>query len=704
MWWPFRGKRPRRPSPTADSGPTLAWRRLPVLRTVITGLPRTAVVLMRMPDVAGTRSVLPELRLRRRRPAPTTGRTTTTALSTVDSFAVDTPVLVGRATGLLVIRPEPLAPAPEPEPAPPPPVDQDGLTEPALPIVPPVRRPAVPRRPAAPALTTASVEFVSEPVEPDSPFRSVTDFDRLAAQYEAMGIETAMSVLGLGDASGLAALSAPPPPPPEPVKSTVDPPRVPRARPTLGQSRRRGVGLPAAREDAGAPAEPFTPNEVPPAAAPTDVDTTVDPPTSQSRAHAPAELTVPPAEPMHPVATGDGRPDDRRTNRTVVQPPLFTSPAKAKPADPPPPRPPVRTPPPDRAAPPRQATREPLPATAPVTDQQDGPIHRAPINRTPPPFALQSNVDDPFEPPVPIEVVAFAPREHGTDSAEAPTLTEQVLPRQTTYLAEPEAVEVRVPSDVVTAFRRDLGVDIADVPVRSGRAVTRRAAALGARAFTQGGRVHLPHAVATMDRGDTRALLAHELVHVVQQRALGADMPGEDSAHGQELEAVARSAERWFLGEEQAPAPLVHRTRPTTSAPPNATESLQRAPRPTATNPVHDTTDPVPENPAMSWTPETGFTESRRPDAPAHHRADPDAAGLAEAFTQIADLRSTLAELRREREPSRDESPQDRTSHPDTDALADRLYRHIRSRLRSELLIDRERTGSLADPGPGGHR
>ncbi|WP_146174930.1 DUF4157 domain-containing protein [Umezawaea tangerina] len=747
----MRGKRSR----TADHvppAPTRAWRRLPVLRTVVTGLPRTAVVLLRMPDVAGTRSVLPELRLRGRRKLPATAGSRTNEMSTVDDFVPDTPVVVGRTTGLLVVRPEPPAPLPEHDPAPL--VDQDGSDDPVLPVVPSVRRPAVPRRPATPALTTASAEFVSEPVEPDSPFRSMTELDRLAAQYEAMGIETALGMLGLGEASGLAAFAAPPPPP-EPTPA-VRPPRGPRARPTLGQSRRRGVGLPippATRDDSGeppvpdaqpvlpvpdAPAERSTPPVIPPATTHADVDTTVEPhsipPTSQ-----PSPL---PAVPAHPLVhndeqDGDGRPDERRTGRTVVQPPLFTSPPKTRPTttsgDAPPPRlpapPPARTTPPqDSGIQPHQpqqpsAAHEPLPhrraAEAP-TVRWDGPVHRAPIGQGPTSSTFKSDVDDHPEPLAP-EVVTAIAREPGTDVADVPVLGKQVVLQRTVSFAEPESVEVRVPSDVVAAFRRDLGVDVADVPVHSGRAVTRQAAGLRARAFTQGGRVHLPHAVATMDRGDTRALLAHELVHVVQQRVLDTDMPDEDSAHGQELEAVARSAERWFLGEEQAPVSLVHRTRPATTTAqttqPITTHALQRAPQPTTTDsptPVHENTDAVPVGSTMSWTPETGFTEAHRPDAaappssPAHHQdTGSDSAGLAEAFTQIADLRSTLAALRRDREASRDDPPDDLTPQPgrlDADSLADRLYGHIRSRLRSELLVDRERTGSLADPGPGGHR
>lgn len=67
---------------------------------------------------------------------------------------------------------------------------------------------------------------------------------------------------------------------------------------------------------------------------------------------------------------------------------------------------------------------------------------------------------------------------------------------------------------------------------------------------------------------------------------------------------------------------------------------------------------------------------------------EPDTA-VATAFEQLADLRASVIELRnREPEP-----------RPviDLNDLASRLYQHIRSRLRAELIIDRERAGMLAD-------
>ena len=70
------------------------------------------------------------------------------------------------------------------------------------------------------------------------------------------------------------------------------------------------------------------------------------------------------------------------------------------------------------------------------------------------------------------------------------------------------------------------------------------AGALDARAFTRGTDIYLPQSHGPLSGPKAQALLAHEMTHVAQQRRLGASLPAEDSAHGQQLEAQAAAAER----------------------------------------------------------------------------------------------------------------------------------------------------------------
>jgi hypothetical protein len=95
-----------------------------------------------------------------------------------------------------------------------------------------------------------------------------------------------------------------------------------------------------------------------------------------------------------------------------------------------------------------------------------------------------------------------------------------------------------------------LGADLSGVRVRSDRAAGEASAALGARAFTYGSTVFLGRGAAPTNAG----LMAHELTHVVQQRATGASAqrqatvgaPG-DPAEAQ-ADAIAREvAAPWIV-------------------------------------------------------------------------------------------------------------------------------------------------------------
>jgi hypothetical protein len=286
-----------------------------------------------------------------------------------------------------------------------------------------------------------------------------------------------------------------------------------------------------------------------------------------------------------------------------------------------------------------------------------------------------------------------------------------------------DQVVVPVPDELTVLFRQELDVDVAPIPVHRGRAVTQQAVALGARAFTHAGEVFLPDRAGPLTERPARALLAHELAHAVQQRVLGTAQPSPDSADGRELEDAAHAVEQWVAGDGAAPPSLVHRTAGPvmsmpTFLPANVTqlaegtvvaeELTSPSPVPTSwtlrdgftaeTPPAPDPQVPAVPDAVPDLPPDTGTGGSSSPVFPwiAPQAPEPDrelGQAMASAFQQIADLRESVAGLRASQE--RPEQPR----FVDLSEVAGRIYDYVRSRLRAELIVDRERAGVLADIG-----
>jgi hypothetical protein len=154
-----------------------------------------------------------------------------------------------------------------------------------------------------PPLTVADDRFVGEPVAPAQPFRSLTEFDRMVAEYSAMPLDAALAI---------ASSSAPPPAPP--AEEPPPPPPPPRRqRTTLGQSRRRGLGgyrMPATEDEPPDPDEPYDIGE------PYDADDAHEEHDEPADRHDdwPDHPTPPPAAPAEPVAAEHTCPDMTDTN------------------------------------------------------------------------------------------------------------------------------------------------------------------------------------------------------------------------------------------------------------------------------------------------------------------------------------------------------------------------------------------------------
>ncbi len=258
----------------------------------------------------------------------------------------------------------------------------------------------------------------------------------------------------------------------------------------------------------------------------------------------------------------------------------------------------------------------------------------------------------------------------------------------------------RVPYDLADSLRRRHGVDVSDVVVSRGQQAGREADALGARAFTRAGEIVLPPGAGPIERPEVRALLAHELTHAAQQRALGPSLPPADSAAGAALERAAVATERRVLGADAPGRPgwtaiaspaLVH------ALPQQQAQTWQApaAPAPAAVQRQgEEVTGTLPGNAFDPFALLPGQGTEPGPDLAAEVRALQAALagvpGTAAPDAELGLARDRLLELAGRRLLDLDDSLA-------VGELADGIYKRIRARLQRELLVDRERSGLLSD-------
>lgn len=268
-----------------------------------------------------------------------------------------------------------------------------------------------------------------------------------------------------------------------------------------------------------------------------------------------------------PVSRADGEPlIHPEEPPRVVEGAVETAPQPPHaPAPPDAPEPPQEPPPPP-AAPPHVAVEQPAADDGQDEQGEDRPDRDdEPRPPTPPPA-----------PPMPPAPPADGPkRAVATVYRATPEL--RPVPRRREL---PRATVVNtVPPNLANELRARQQADVASVPVYRGPKVTAAARSRGARAFAAGGAVFLPDDAGPVDAPQTRGLLAHELVHAVQQRTLGGHLPSPDSPHGQALEAEAQVAERYYSGSAgaEAPAPLIHAPLPAAAPAPEPEPDLSMA-------------------------------------------------------------------------------------------------------------------------------
>jgi hypothetical protein len=255
-----------------------------------------------------------------------------------------------------------------------------------------------------------------------------------------------------------------------------------------------------------------------------------------------------------------------------------------------------------------------------------------------------------------------------------------------------------VPATLVRPLQQVLHTDISNVPVRRGSAVSRDAHYLGARGYTEAGVVHLPDEVGALDGHDAAPLLAHELTHAAQQRRFGAALPTPETAHGAQLESDAVAVENWVAGGAITEPPPVRGHLDQTQL---ASVDLRAL-----------WTD-ADDMPVLDARREAG-TEIEITDED-RQLPDVSAGGLMGMYQDLVDGWDFSKQTTAEKKPATakktldelcdaiaDNPPRrwlDLDDIDHFDEIANRLYNHLLSRLRFDVLVERERSGTLMDFG-----
>jgi hypothetical protein len=215
------------------------------------------------------------------------------------------------------------------------------------------------------------------------------------------------------------------------------------------------------------------------------------------------------------------------------------------------------------------------------------------------------------------------------------------------------------------ALADPLPAGLGGIRVYRGAAAATTASATGARAYTDRGDIFLPAAHGPLNDMPARSLLAHELVHVSQQRRLGGVVPGENSNKGREMEAEAATVERSVATGTEMPLARI------------AAPSVQAAPSPPVARTAQASSVVM-----QARAPWAAFASIQR--APESAESSPE---VSEAPPDISAGQPAAATS----------TPATKDDETHIDELASKLYDKIRSRLRNELLVDRERAGFLTD-------
>ena len=331
--------------------------------------------------------------------------------------------------------------------------------------------------------------------------------------------------------------------------------------------------------------------------------------------------------------------------------------------------------------------------------------------------------------------------------------TDDTMPAPSASASHQVSQSEKASRAVAAAVGRLHRADVSDVRIERGEEAERLTSEANARAVTRGGEVFIPASEGALDSGRGGGLLAHELTHVIQQRRLGKSVPLEHSPGGRRLEAEASMTERHVRGDLGAPAPAPAASDPSTPAPQAQAASTReddeaaaatvrdiqedliasgrafRMPdgslvfpgsgahlREQRSSPAQPAVvmqrapdDPAPADAAAPDTaqpfvfrtsPDSGAAPNS--DLPAQQASVPVAASAPATHyvprTETVDVPPGAASAPAAGATATESAPIVHEAAPiDLDDIARRVYGQVRTQLRSELLIDRERAGLLTD-------
>ena len=287
-------------------------------------------------------------------------------------------------------------------------------------------------------------------------------------------------------------------------------------------------------------------------------------------------------------------------------------------------------------------------------------------------------------PPIPSPSLSHVPEPAAGGEAPSPsgpagslTVLPTLAARPVSLLSAQRSAAEDVPAPVRAAVEAETGADLAGAPVHRGPGSAETARELRARAFTVEGEVHLPSHHGPLGSGQASALLAHELVHVAQQRQLGSSRPSENSLRGQTLERQAQRVEHAVAQR----LPLPSSPRPSRSTAATARSMSFGDPAAAALSTGLATLDP------------DGSVVFQTPPVPAGEpvpSATASYSGPQRAPEDAAPPAPTAAG------PVAGGAPGGQ-SNEQLEELAKNLYDKIRERLKAELRLDRERCGRITD-------
>jgi hypothetical protein len=369
-------------------------------------------------------------------------------------------------------------------------------------------------------------------------------------------------------------------------------------------------------------------------------------------------------------------------------------------------------------------------------------VRRAPRHASPMPVAAETAEfeDLPEAPQRPVVMPAAVPgrtvvRHRPQGGAPRPVGLQAPLEHVTAPARETVPSLERVPERVAAAVQQAHGADVRHMHVVRGDAASKLAESMHARALTRAGEVFVPQERGSLDTPTNRGLVAHELTHVLQQRRLGTEVPLEHTPAGRALEEQAEATERSVRGDAGSTPPP---SEPSPSSPSRqqsdsgldtvravqdeltasgfatraADGSLVFATPSTAGLQTGAAVQRAPDSPetgaAPGGTPAAGPSPSGVSRSPASGSAPPSSFPTTVVVTQslpatgaapsgspqsiaAGETSPVIAQAPEPATPSADMAP------PDADDMARKLYDRLAARLRTELILDRERAGLLTD-------